>query len=90
VSDDDERWHWHDQRGVTWAAGAAAVALIVLLVVAVLRTAPEDPATSTTSATTKPVCHDDDAEWRRGLSAFSQGALPPGEHTVTGDSRDAT
>jgi hypothetical protein len=63
VSDDDERWHWHDQRGVTWAAGAAAVALIVLVVVAVLR---------------------------RGLSAFSQGALPPGEHTATGDSRDAT
>lgn len=39
MSDDDERWDWHQQRGVTWAAGAAAVALIVLLVVAVIRTA---------------------------------------------------
>ncbi|MET0473982.1 MAG: hypothetical protein ABW001_05020 [Mycobacterium sp.] len=38
MNDHDERWHWHDQRGVTWAAAVAAVALIVLLVVAVLRT----------------------------------------------------
>jgi cytoskeletal protein RodZ len=38
VADEDARQHWHDHRGVVWAAGAAALALVGLLVFAVIRT----------------------------------------------------
>ena len=38
MADEDARQHWHDHRGVVWAAGAAALALVGLLVFAVIRT----------------------------------------------------